>query len=310
MGEMLEQGSTNSGGAIAVAAPASAPDWGEIRRDVVCPLCDYNLRGLGEPRCPECGHRFVWSEVLDPNRLHPWLFEHHPQRNVWSFLRTMIGGLRPGRFWQSVSPAMVPKVGRLRWYVAFWVVLSLAGFVGAWVYGTVATYREYMTMGGRGDEPGLVLRGSIREAWEQNPYVGAVFWTTAFLLAWPMVTYFSLMIFRISMRKAKVKPVHVLRCVAYVGDSALWYGAVTAAVSLGFMLLGGAGWNWEQIQWLMTISFFTCCATVIVFAWRLCQAYRKYLRFDHAIATVIAAEIVGLLTIMVAVAIWNDRRVW
>jgi hypothetical protein len=24
-------------------------------RDVVCPLCSYNLRGLTHPRCPECG---------------------------------------------------------------------------------------------------------------------------------------------------------------------------------------------------------------------------------------------------------------
>ena len=45
-----------------------------------CPLCEYNLRGLSEPRCPECGYRFEWAELRDPSRrLHPYLFEHHPE---------------------------------------------------------------------------------------------------------------------------------------------------------------------------------------------------------------------------------------
>ncbi len=26
-------------------------------RDVPCPVCSYNLRGISQPRCPECGHR-------------------------------------------------------------------------------------------------------------------------------------------------------------------------------------------------------------------------------------------------------------
>lgn len=41
-------------------------------RDALCPVCSYNLRGLGEPRCPECAsplHLQVGSENL---RLGPW----------------------------------------------------------------------------------------------------------------------------------------------------------------------------------------------------------------------------------------------
>lgn len=40
------------------APPAGSPDWATLHEDVRCPLCDYDLRGLTEPRCPECGYRF------------------------------------------------------------------------------------------------------------------------------------------------------------------------------------------------------------------------------------------------------------
>ncbi len=29
----------------------------------VCPACGYNLTGLDEPRCPECGGRYTWKEL-------------------------------------------------------------------------------------------------------------------------------------------------------------------------------------------------------------------------------------------------------
>ena len=69
------------------APTATTPvDWDTISEEILCPLCDYNLRGLIQPRCPECGYRFEWQGLLDPKyRLHPYLFEHHPERNFRSF---------------------------------------------------------------------------------------------------------------------------------------------------------------------------------------------------------------------------------
>ena len=29
----------------------------------LCPRCAYNLTGLPEPRCPECGSQFSWSQI-------------------------------------------------------------------------------------------------------------------------------------------------------------------------------------------------------------------------------------------------------
>src|SRR5258705_8474331 len=83
----------------AVESPAA-------QEDATCPLCNYNLRGLTQPRCPECGFTFDWSEILDiTRRKHPYLFEHHPERNLWSFFKTLFGGANPRRFWRALHPA-------------------------------------------------------------------------------------------------------------------------------------------------------------------------------------------------------------
>ena len=72
---------------------------------VLCPLCDYDLRGLAEPQCPECGYRFTWDELTDPRRrAHPYAFEHHPERNAWSFRKTCSAGSGPGSSGARSSP--------------------------------------------------------------------------------------------------------------------------------------------------------------------------------------------------------------
>ena len=42
-------------------------------RDVSCPLCGYNLRGLTVPRCPECGNAFRLSVGLAEPFLKAWI---------------------------------------------------------------------------------------------------------------------------------------------------------------------------------------------------------------------------------------------
>ena len=42
-------------------------------RDVVCPLCHYNLRGLDTPRCPECGRQLELRVGLTEPRQGAWL---------------------------------------------------------------------------------------------------------------------------------------------------------------------------------------------------------------------------------------------
>lgn len=100
----------------------SGPDWATIAQEIRCPLCDYNLRGLSEPRCPECGLGFEWSNLLDPaKRVHPYLFEHHPRRNVRSFFKTLVAGMRPRQFWRTLRPE---QHGSLRRLVLYWALVN------------------------------------------------------------------------------------------------------------------------------------------------------------------------------------------
>ena len=42
-------------------------------RDVACPLCEYNLRGLTVPRCPECGRELALRVGLVEPRQGAWI---------------------------------------------------------------------------------------------------------------------------------------------------------------------------------------------------------------------------------------------
>jgi hypothetical protein len=42
-------------------------------RDVFCPLCRYNLRGLTVPRCPECGRDLQLSVGVTEPFLRAWI---------------------------------------------------------------------------------------------------------------------------------------------------------------------------------------------------------------------------------------------
>jgi hypothetical protein len=42
-------------------------------RDVPCPLCNYNLRSLTTPRCPECGNDLRLSVALSEPYIKPWI---------------------------------------------------------------------------------------------------------------------------------------------------------------------------------------------------------------------------------------------
>jgi len=58
---------------FAVTALGIAASWGRSasRPLLRCPVCDYDLRGCAEPRCPECGTRFDVGSVRDSDPEQP-----------------------------------------------------------------------------------------------------------------------------------------------------------------------------------------------------------------------------------------------
>lgn len=295
------------------------PDWGRLTVEVRCPLCDYDLRGLSEPRCPECGYRFAWRDLLDPSRRsHPYLFEHHPKRNVWSFYRTARGLLLPWRFWGTLQPTQPSRPRRLVLYWAIAMVIALAGAVGLYVVVGVALNVEWnqnrpppspTIIYGPGNAfslqaaplpppRGRFAEQGMSEAWYRIGPGYAAWW--AWGCAWPWLTLASLMIFRVSMRRARVKTVHVLRCVLYSGEGVMWGGVCLLALAGGQLaataLGSGTGGDLMRLPHLV----FPLVALGVIF--RLYAGYKLYLRFDHPLATIVASQvIVSLVGIIVLV---------
>ena len=307
--------------------PTAGPDWAAIEYDVFCPLCEYNLRGLSEPRCPECGYRSDWPDLLNPNRApHPYLFEHHPEQNWWSYRQTVRGACRPKRFWTSLHPRQPSRPWRL---LAYWLIgagalmmVSVLFLVPNAVYGIrisdvrradraniikqglmdrrlIAQYGSVEAYLDRWYPTGFThLKGSLTRGeavrWYRSKFVPMV---VAVLLAWPWLTLAAMMIFQISIRRARLKPTHLARCVFYSYDASAWavllVAACLASTGLAFLIsfnpqrfppdyvFGQAlGWVGLAVAWG---------------SWRLRAACKWYLRFTWPTATVLATQAIVFL---------------
>jgi hypothetical protein len=272
-----------------IQRPDGPPNWETQETEVVCPLCAYNLRGLTEPRCPECGYQFIWSELLEAKRnKHPYLFEHHRERPIWSFFKTMFGGLRPKRFWTSIHPAHATHMHRL---IAYWIGTLV--LTSVWAIGVaVQLWVQFRTMS---PTLGPSLFGFSGIVWSILLWF---MWVMLVTVSWVGATLLALMIFRISMRRAKVRTVHVLRCVLYSFDAVVWAALAIMFWQLaesmpGFTVLIGSDFDDEMAIAIPAALFLTV-------SYRLYRAYRHYLQFDHPFWTILATQ---LIVIMAALAV-------
>ena len=218
--------------------------------DLPCPLCGYNLRGLADPRCRECGFAFRWDELLDARRAEqPFLFEHGHRGLARRFVQTYALSALPRRFWRRVTPANPVGVGRL---IAYWAVVNVLLVVVAVAAVTTAavslaesnaadrtaTYKpdpdqpgKFVSVNGRTH---VVVTQADIDAADPRPaspafaaqlYRSATFprVAEAALLAavWPWLTAAALLVYRTSFRQATVHAGHVLRAAVYGGDVAL-----------------------------------------------------------------------------------------
>lgn len=315
-------------------AATSWPYWSVIQEDILCPLCEYDLRMLAEPRCPECGYRFEWPDVLDPSRrLHRYLFEHHPERNWWSFWKTALGGLRPRRFWAALQPVQPSSVKRLILYWGLIVGVMLFGLGGQFGQAAINTQEDVVSIRAvvaaylnsaketQWKTTALAQHGSTQayldSQYPEPPdirffllvlsYDGFFRTFLPFLfgyLLWPWLTVLALLVFRWSMRSAKIKAAHVLRCVIYSFDVGIWVG-LTALVATGAVFVATS--SAMLILPLKDGLAILCLLMAGHAVYRLWTAYRKYLKFSHPFLTILASQIMVLLFLLWLFVEWELR---
>jgi hypothetical protein len=260
-------------------APAPAP--ADISKAFLCPLCTYDLRGCVEPRCPECGFQFSWEELTDPSRRHPYLFEHHLNHRVRAFFRTLFATLAPSRFWTALHPAQPSNLSRL---IAYWMLASLPLVLQLAI---AQSYVSHLT---------LARWGGARAS-STTSFVAADAVITIALIAWPWLTAAGLMIFQISMRRARIRAGHVLRCALYSADAGFWIAPLIAALALMDLSSYGnvSGYHlWLMSFWRPAVLWMTL-AWLPVLTYRLWQSIRLYLHFRHAVIIVLLVQSMVLI---------------
>ena len=238
----------------------SAPNWDRIVDEIQCPLCGYNMRGLADARCPECGRVFEWRELLDPNRKkHPYLFEHHPNRNFWSFRRTILGGLSPTSFWKTLHPMQPSSMRRLALYVVLTMLASVVFLAAGIPAFFLARYGAYI------DDWSDILN----QPWLL--IVVSMIVVVAIPFVWAFVTFLTFMIFGASMEMARVKRAHVVRAVVYSFDAVVVISFAMMCVNL--VRLG----NWLIVE-LTMIDWAVVDSAIFVGAaagWTLSAVFRS-----------------------------------
>jgi hypothetical protein len=279
-------------------AEFESPDWDHCPDEILCPLCEYNLRGLTDPRCPECGYKFQWPDLLDPaRREHPYLFELRPKENFTSFWKTAFHGLKPGKFWKVLRADQRSNPRRL---MIYWLIIAgivLLAFAGDYLVQELDIYLF---------EHRRILVPStlpvINPKWDALPLAYFVI-PAVVTLGWPWLTVLSLSVFQTSMRRARVNQTHVLRCAVYSWDAFLWVGLI--AIGVNSIRTAGVLLNTATARSrLLTVfeigtpNWVWCILVALVFIYRLNVAYWRYLRFRHVIATILLSQFIVLLLVL------------
>lgn len=116
------------------------PPVGEaIEADVLCPRCSYNLRGLIQLRCPECGLTFAREDLDVEKRWQRGLFEFRP--GVASYLRTQRRMLSPS-FARRLLFVPGLRLSRLAVFHLVGVAMLVASMTPVLAYGAYDVRRE------------------------------------------------------------------------------------------------------------------------------------------------------------------------
>lgn len=133
----------------------------------------------------------------------------------------------------------------------------------------------------------------------KNDYYQELAPFAALYLSWPWATFGVLQIFSASMRKARVRKMHVLRCIIYSADIAAWAAIAGLSMIFACFALGalfGFDWFATLLAWISIGSMLVVIA--VGFCYRLGTAYRMYLKFDHPFLTILSSQIIVFLAFL------------
>lgn len=123
-------------------------------------------------------------------------------------------------------------------------------------------------------------------------------------LLWAASTLLALLVFRISMRRARIRAIHMARCVVYSFDACLWLGLLMLAAVAAFWFIY-LGFGIENFVPMGVAVEFAPAGLLAVVPYRLFAACRYYLRFDRPLLTVFASQAVALLVVLNALAVFE-----
>lgn len=265
---------------------------------LTCTSCGYHLYGLKEPRCPECATGFTWDEALASyHRQRKPLFEYQWRtKPVRSLFYTWWLAMRPKKLWTAVEihdpvrwgPLVVASIMTM-------IAMALLIVAGLIVEGSMQYLVWYSSNGATWRAQGnpyfrWIVRNTLRFVLEPKFYI--VLW--GYFSLWQFSTWTALLIFRQSMRKYRIRPVHTFRIATY-SAVVVWMGITLAAIAGTFIpSLPGRGIESPTL-------FIASC--FLLHSIRSCAlSHRDYLRMDHPWSVSAAAHVIAvLLTLTLAI---------
>ncbi|MCH9034146.1 MAG: hypothetical protein IID42_06530 [Planctomycetes bacterium] len=198
------------------------PDWAAVNLDLGCPRCGYNLRMLTVARCPECGLRFSWPEVLqaaEDERTGGWTFEYRwRSRPVRAFFQTIWLCLLPWRPWTRIPLSATPRVGPLLLLVpatALLLVLVSVATEFAW-----QAYIKLWYAKARGISTGFF--------WSWTPHEPLGKLATPLLLCLPL--WLAVQVFRQTIVRYRIRQAHILRILVFTWMAVVAWPALCEVV--------------------------------------------------------------------------------
>ena len=131
------------------------------------------------------------------------------------------------------------------------------------------------------------------------------------LLVWPWISAGTMLLFRASMRRAKVRTIHLARVTIYSADVLVWLGLLLF-LALAMQMLGVFYSLFPYQLWPRYIvtetSLFWPIVGLILLTYRLGCGIGKYLRFRHAMAMALSVQIILVLLVLQILMTW--RMLW